>query len=442
MVQSAAVRSLPRAYILRLFVAAAAAGLVGCDDDPPPSAVEATRPKGQPVARASITIGEVELRRASSEQWVAITAGTELERGDLIRTGKGSFVAVKFKTGGGFELEENGLMIIRVAEVPAVAGAATSAPTQQTVVALQSGTARGVFAEDEDLLAPLVIEEDDGTRVTLAPSAAREETSIRLSKTSRGTEVAVSKGSAVLTTGTRRVALKQGQAADVRRAGGLSEVVELLDFPPSVAPGIDARFQFAQNLSIPVAWKAVNGAAGYRLQVAKDLGFQSVVTNVDVAGTDTEFRPLEAGTYAWRVAAKDAQGRLGEYGFARRIFAELEAPMDLLVAPENGASYAYDDKLPPPILFAWQSSASATQYRLVIAKSVDLLDGPIVDRHLTEQRAEVADLEPGEYWWGVYLAGGQAVPVFNAPRKLVVVKSTKAVFQTPKSISKWGKKRP
>lgn len=439
MVQSAPVRSLIRSYILPSLIALGGATLAGCDDEVPVPSAD-TRPRGPTVARAAITIGEVEVRRASSEQWLALTAGTELERGDLIRTGKGSFVSVKFKTGGGFELEENGLMIIRVAEVPGAADANAPA-TQQTVVALQSGVARGVFAEDEALLAPLVIEEDDGTRVSLAPSSNREATSIRLSKTARGTEVAVSQGTAVLTTGGKRISLSRGQAADVRKAGGLSEVVELLDYPPSVAPGIDARFQFAAGLSIPVSWKPVSGAAGYRLQVAKDLGFQTIVTNVDLEATETQFRPIEAGTYAWRVAARDAQGRVGEFGFARRIFAERDAPVDLLVAPEDGASYAYDAQTPPPVLFAWQSAANATQYRLVIAKTADLLDGPVVDRALAEQRAEVATLEPGEYWWGVYLAGGQAVPVFTSPRKLVVVKSSKATFQTPKSISTWGKKR-
>lgn len=434
-------RSFFRRSLLRCALGFAAVAATGCDDDPSELATPpAAKPRGPVVARCAITIGQVEVRRASGDQWIPIAAGAEFERGDLIRTSKGAFVSVKFKTGGGFELEENSLMIIRVAEAVASADAGVMAP-EQTVVALQSGTARGVFDEDESLLAPLVIEEDDGTRVSVAPTKG-EAVAFRLSKTQRGTEVAVSQGTAVLTTGVgKRVSLTKGQAADVRKGGGVSEVVELLDYPPSVAPGVDARFHFVKGLSIPLSWKAVPGAAGYRVQVANDLGFQSVVLNADVGELSARFTPPASGAFAWRVAARDSAGRVGEFGFARRIFAELEAPQDLLLAPENGASYAFDQAQPPPILFAWQSSASATEYRLLVARTPDLLDGPVVDRSLAEQRAEVTDLEPGEYYWGVYLAGAQPVPVFNTPRKVTVVKSAKATFQTPKSISKWGKRK-
>lgn len=433
-------RFIPSRHLLGISLALVGLTLTACHDDDDRVAAPAIKPRGPTVARTSVTIGTVEVRRANTDVWATLSAGDELERGDLLRTGRGSFVSVKFKTGGGFELEENGLMIIRVAEQPR-AGAGPSSKPEQTVVALQSGTARGVFEADEDLIAPLVLEDDDGTRVSLAPSG-KEATAIRLSKTTRGTEVAVSEGAAVLTSSAgKKVSLAKGQAADVAKGGTVSDVVELLDYPPSLAPGVDARFQFAANLAIPLAWKPVEKAAGYRVQVARDLGFQALVLNADVDGTQGSFSPKEAGAYAWRIAARDAQGRLGEFGFARRIFAEKEEPKDLLLAPENGASYAFDETKPPPILFAWQSAANATSYRLVISKTPDLLDGPIVDKNVPEQRAEITELVPGEYYWGVYLTGEQPTPVFNQARKVLVVKSTKERFQTPKSISTWGKRK-
>jgi hypothetical protein len=73
---------------------------------------------------------------------------------------------------------------------------------------------------------------------------------------------------------------------------------------------------------VALSWKAVPGAVGYRVQVARDLSFLELLRSEDVTDTGYAFRPGEAGTYAWRVAARDAAGRMGEYGFVRRLFVE------------------------------------------------------------------------------------------------------------------------
>jgi hypothetical protein len=62
---------------------------------------------------------------------------------------------------------------------------------------------------------------------------------------------------------------------------------------------------------IPFAWKPAAGAASYRLVVARDPDFASVVHVESVAGTRTHVRGLQGGPFSWRVSALDADGLEG-----------------------------------------------------------------------------------------------------------------------------------
>src|SRR5204863_27464 len=123
-----------------------------------------------------------------------------------------------------------------------------------------------------------------------------------------------------------------------------SAVAELIEFPVSAEPSIDARFLYKAGVIIRLGWKPVDGAAGYKVQIAHDLSFQSLASTAEVEGTAFAFTPPVAGMFAWRVAAKDAQGRFGEFGFARRIFCEAEQPKDLLVGPEDKAILKFNEE--------------------------------------------------------------------------------------------------
>src|SRR5205085_6852798 len=109
-----------------------------------------------------------------------------------------------------------------------------------------------------------------------------------------------------------------GEATDVSQQHA-GEVVKLLGFPKSLSPGIDARFLFAAKLKVPFVWGPVPSAASYYLQVARDTDFHNLVATAISTTTNNSFSPEVEGIYVWRVAARDASGRQGELGFARRI---------------------------------------------------------------------------------------------------------------------------
>jgi hypothetical protein len=287
--------------------------------------------------------------------------------------------------------------------------------------------------------APFVLRTAEGKDVRLAAAAPGDKpVRVRLTRGARGTELAVTSGEVRLVGAAGETTLRSGQAADVK-ADGAAGVVELLEFPPSVEPGIDARFRWDPQMAIRMSWKPVAGAAGYRVQIARDLAFQGVEQAFDAEGAQTTFVPPAQGVYAWRVASRDASGRLGEYGFARRIYLEEEQPKDLLVGPPDGHVVRFAEQL-PPVEFTWQSSASAAAYRLVIARGPDLFAQKVMELETSGQKLEITALEQGTYYWGVYVKDLKAPqPIFVKARQLVMQKVAKPKVKVPKALNEWGK---
>jgi hypothetical protein len=366
-----------------------------------------------------------------------VATGSVFRAGDVVRTGPGAFARVEFLAGGGLEVEENASLVIDAAPAQAAAGAPAGAAESR--ISVEAGVVRGFLpaAEEGDVPLGIVIKTSEGEETRIAARPGEKQVSFRLTRGKAGTEVAVTKGQArVVGKGGEKV-LRSGQAVEVA-AAGMGEVTELLDFPASVEPGIDARFLWKKDLSIRLAWKPVEGATGYRVQIARDLAFQGLEQSQDVAGTEASFEPRGEGTYAWRVASRDAGGRYGEYGFARRIYCEKEPPRDLLVGPIDGAVVKYADA-PPPIPFTWQSAGDATSYRLVVVRGRDIGAEPEVSRSTPEQRLEIEGLPAGEYVWGVYVDDRRTPePIFVRPRLLLVQKVAKPKVKVPKAISEWG----
>jgi hypothetical protein len=427
---------------------AIAAGLLGCKEKParaPASpaadaaASDAARALAAIVASCATAVGEVQVRRAGQADWEPVATGSVFRAGDLVRTGPGAFARIEFLAGGGLEAEENASIVIDTAP-PAPAGEGAKAGPAESRVSVEAGVVRGFLpaAQEGDVPLGIVIKTSEGEETRIAARPGEKQVSFRLTKGDAGTEVAVTKGEARLRARGGEKVLRSGQAVEVA-AGGMGEVTELIEFPVSVEPGIDSRFLWKEGLAIRLAWRPVDGATGYRVQIARDLAFQGLEQTFQVTGTEAAFAPRGEGVFAWRVASRDKSGRYGEFGFARRIYCEHEPPRDMLVGPNDGFVVKYAEN-PPPVAFSWQSAGEARSYRLVVVRGRDLSAEPAVSKSTPEQRIEIPGLAPGEYVWGVYVDDRKTPePIFVRPRLLVVQKIAKPKVKVPKSISEWGR---
>jgi hypothetical protein len=350
----------------------------------------------QIVATCAQANGTAEIRRKGQARWEKLEVGATFRERDWVRTGANSTVRVRFAHGGFLDLGENTTMLV------------------DTAVSVESGTVVGIA----DTTQPFVVNAADGSQAKIS-AAGGDRVEFRLTPSAtKGVEIAVTKGKVdvVTTEGTRTVGA--GEATDL--AGQhTSEIVKLLAFPKSLAPGVDARFLFAPKMKIPLAWSAVPAAAKYHVQVARDTDFYNLVSSADSTAPNNSFTPDAEGMYAWRVAARDASGRLGEWGFARRIYCENGEPTEMLIAPPDGITVEFPNK-PPQVQFSWRPMGDVKKYRLVVSRADG--DEGVVSTVTTAQQASVA-LDEGKYSWGIYAirASGEE-PIFLSLRQLTVKK--------------------
>jgi hypothetical protein len=230
---------------------------------------------------------------------------------------------VRFVSGGHLDLDEKTTLFVEAD------GGKRGDRVAAVHVAIQSGAATGELGGDD---APIKLRTSEG-EVRLGAEGQSE---FRLSPTGDGVvDVAVNKGEMIVkrSDGERRIGPKiepvvtEPVAKPPTSPGTVRPIVrvppkakpERITFPSSVSPKVDARFKCAFGLDIPLRWNTVPGATKYRVVVAKDMSFRSVVLNKEVTATNVSFTPMGPGTYAWRVAARNARG-YSEFGFARRIF--------------------------------------------------------------------------------------------------------------------------
>jgi hypothetical protein len=350
------------------------------------------------VATTSDVVGSVEVRRKGSPTWEQVAVGTTLRERDWVRTSKGSFARVRFGDRGFVELREETTIIV------------------DTAIKVEAGTLTG---QAEPGQKPIVVATADGSEAKIAAPSGGEAAEFRLTPKDQGIEVAVTKGTAQLSTSGGETSLKAGQASDVV-GSNVGDIVQLMPYPKSISPGIDARFLFVEKKQIKIAWQPVKGASRYFVQIARDTEFRQMLMAIDTMTTSSSFTPDKPGMFAWRIAARDKNERLGEYGFARRIFVEEHPPEDLLLAPVADAKIGFADTY-PRIEFSWQSPGDATRFKLLVSRGATPTVDPVVQLATNEQRIEVGTLREGTYRWGVYaIRNGLEEPIFIAPRALTI----------------------
>lgn len=439
----------PRALFLLAVLAASA----GCRGGTPDRELE-TEPAQLPLSIAATcagAIGDVQIRRAGEDGWERAAVGAVLRAGDEVQTGRLSTARLAVLAGGALELEESSVVMVGLAPSPGAQGSGgpPAVAGGEGRVRVKRGVARALLARADGLgsAVGLVVLSADGSELRLAARAGPEPAVVRLGIHGTATELAVLQGAATVRGARGESSLAAGRVADARD-GVLAEPAALVAPPQALEPGTDARLHFVPELAIRLRWKEVPGATAYRLQVARDAAFQDLEIDRVLGATEVVYRPVAAGVHAWRVAARDAAGRAGAFGPARRIRCEKEAPRDRLVAPADGA--VVRSAGPSKVTFAWETAGGeAPSYLLVITRSPDLSAERVATAVVAGARAIVELPGPAEYWWGVYAdPDSDSRPIFTTPRRVSVAEPPPArparprvetpAIEVPRSISQWG----
>jgi hypothetical protein len=388
------------------------------------------------IATCSATSGPVQVKRRGEGFWGDVPVGAVFRPGDWLRAGTGAYARVEFLGSGALELDANATVILDAQEASPADG---GTPGEKTaLVAVESGAVRGVMqAADGGTARPLMFATADGQRGRLEASEGAGPVEFSLTRRERKTEVAVTGGEATLAFSGERRTLKSGIIEEVE-LGKLVEVV-LLKPPALDAPRAEARLLFTPGKPVPLHWDPVDGAASYRVQISRDPGFHTMAESREVSSSELAFVAKEAAGYSWRIASRDATGRLGAFSIARRLYLEPSAPSEHLLDPDRNAVFGYAGD-PVRVAFRWKPVPGVTQYRLVLARGPDLERERIASETTGADHRDLGALTPGLYFWGVFAVEPDGSrPLHLQARPLIVKRVPASTLKAPKSVGgRWG----
>ncbi len=153
-----------------------------------------------------------------------------------------------------------------------------------------------------------------------------------------------------------------------------------------------------EPLTTTLRWKSAEGAGNYRLQVARDSNFASIVLEDSaIGGTARAAGPfLESTRYFWRVRAVN---RLGAGSWSQiRVFT-TQPPLPALPVPIAPADRAAGVGI--PARFVWSSAAQAERYRFMLSREY-FFNAPDVDSTLRDTTLSIDSLgHATTYYWRV-----------------------------------------
>lgn len=178
------------------------------------------------------------------------------------------------------------------------------------------------------------------------------------------------------------------------------------------APDLSQWPERMARIPVAVSWPAVAGAQRYRVQIAPDAEFTTLLVDLHTDAPSAQFAVPGDGRFHARIRAVDADGLEGHD--ANRAFDVAAQPAPpFALAPEDGAAAG------PRPRMRWAATGEAARYRLQLARdpafATPLLDLDGLRR--TELRVP-EDLPPGDYHWRVAATGadGRDGPFGDARR--------------------------
>lgn len=309
--------------------------------------------------------------------------GAELPEGSALTTGKDGYATLRLADGSLLNLQrESDLKLERMRTYP--------------------GTD---FVRSEVRLDAGRVEANARAR---APGASRFEVRTRLATAAvRGTDFRVNAGIDGKTTAaevlTGSVALGGGAQADanaVMLAAGFGSVVDESRVPRPAAPLLPAPdltglATLQERVLVRLRFAESARASAYRIQVATDAGFRSVVREEVLRTPDARISGLADGEYHIRARAVDSSGLEGRDAIAAfRLKARPEPPFASSPAP-RGKVRANE------VALEWTANPDASGYRVQIAED-DSFRNPVRNESgVRDTRYVLSGVKFGSYFWRI-----------------------------------------
>jgi len=274
--------------------------LLGRRPPPPPPPVTVV----ETGARFVSLDGSVEVKRASTLEWLPATRSMVLQQNDLVRTRSGGTAEIRFADGTLFNVRPDSLITIEESTQNPVS------LQKRVALSIQSGQANFTTGRDAGNSTTI-------STPTLRTTVQRETVGNMQVEESGATGLRIFRGAGEAQTKTgQRINLASNEGVRVDAAGAAGPKTVLPVVPQLTAPPNQTEFAFpdlTQGITL-LLWNPVPGASGYRVMVDYSSAFaRPLYDRQRQAATQMELRGLEAGSYYWKVAAIDAKGVEGAF---------------------------------------------------------------------------------------------------------------------------------
>ncbi len=311
---------------------------------------------------------------------VKLVAGAPIRVGQDIKTGENGFVTIKLADGSTLQVQSLTQVRLENARLISAAG------VQQTRVALASGRVEANVEKvaggtrQFEIRTPTSNMGVRGTKFRVSSDAA--------AKSSTGEVLEGSVNVAELSASGNRDVLA-GFGTVVAEGRAPAEPVKLL--PP---PDLSTTAELHERPLLRFKFAALNGATGYRAQVAADDKFSEMRAEGVFKSAEAKFGDLADGKYFLRLRAVDKSGIEGaDSVIAFRLKARPEPPF--ASAPQNKSKFSGENAD-----FKWAKSTEAASYRFQLARDAKFATLVTDEKAVTgDVFTPPANLTPGEYFW-------------------------------------------
>ncbi len=352
--------------------------------------------KHQPASALVVQLqGDAELLRAGAGKPIVLQAGTSLRSGDRIMTGPDSNLTVQFADGSRLLVLADSEVIMDSLSAWGTTGMVdTRIRLQGGRVNTQVKPARGPGSRYQ-IITPAAVAAVRGTAFRVAAESGKP---VMRSEVTAGT---IGVGNAG--TGTR-VTAGFGLVAEAGKPHGE---------PRKLLPAVDlSRLPAVQRkLPLSFSWPPLSGARAYRIQVAPNRDFETLLADRTTESASATWKDLPDGRYALRIRGIDEIGLEGLDSV--RLFEVDARPFAPAGANPPDASVIREPN--PP--FSWSATQDSVAYRIQIAHDAGF------SRLVTDLQVKQAThrqeqpLAPGTYHWriaGIDSRGEQGP--FNPPQ--------------------------
>lgn len=262
-------------------------------DGPQRWGLETVPGERRPTAAVLKVVSNVVRHRQPDQiAWTAARQGGTVRDGDAIQTTRDGQAMLRFADGSNLHLGRNSLLVVRGRE-------GGSGPSYQVPQGELWGTLPAAAVNDGE-----VSVNTPSAVVTVSPAAGGAgKTDFKVSVgPDQSSIVAIYRGSASVTTGNQTQRVSANHFIAVDSSGAQSRPERLPDAPRMLGPEAGARFTYRDAPpQLVFRWTPVADAEEYRLVVARDATFESLVLDRRLREPQLEFGRLEAGRYLWRV---------------------------------------------------------------------------------------------------------------------------------------------